>query len=361
MVAVHAHPIAGLEHLRTDQGVDHTRQAVFAGHHRAVRHRASDVGDQSGDDREVRRPAHVGDRCHQDLTALDGAGLVDRLRHAHRAFDDAPAGRPADDLAVCGSARPPQDPRRGPAHRYVLELQRILIRQCLPPLQCALDEVGEVVGVDDASQLGAVEEEDQVRVGKPPRTGEQLAEVAVAALECVRHQRHLGFRVLATTRAALCQPGKQPDGRRCGGKRLAGYRTTVGGVERGLEHGLHHRPQAVRVVGPGGIAHTQFAVAAVTVAVQEPAERGAAGTVCGAKRCDGDLRCRGEKDPGDRVVCGHRAYHCVEFLEHDRTFDVGGAGHDAHRVGPAVLLAAPVLDRLCDQAAFEDVGRDRGA
>ena len=165
MVAVHAHPIAGLEHLRTDQGVHHTRQAVFAGHHRAVRHRASDVGDQSGDDREVRRPAHVGDRCHQDLTALDGAGLVDRLRHAHRAFDDAPAGRPADDRVVGGGAGTPRYAGSGPAHRYVLELQRILISQCLPPLLCALDEVGDVLGVDDASQLGAIEEEDQVRVG----------------------------------------------------------------------------------------------------------------------------------------------------------------------------------------------------
>ena len=99
----------------------------------------------------------------------------------------------------------------------------------------------------------------------------------------------------------------------------------------------------------------------MTVAVQEPAKRGAAGTVCGAQRCDGDLRCRGEKVLGSRVVGGQRTYHRVEFLEHDRAFDVGRAGHDAHRFGAARLLAAPIPDRLCDEAALEDVGRDCGA
>ena len=64
--------------------VHHAGQAVFAGNHCTMGDGAANIGSQSGDQTEIGCPAHIGNRCNQNLTRLQRRRLNDIPRHTLR-------------------------------------------------------------------------------------------------------------------------------------------------------------------------------------------------------------------------------------------------------------------------------------
>lgn len=133
------------------------------------------------------------------------------------------------------------------------------------------------------------------------------------------------------------------------------------GVERRPQHHLHHRAQTAGVIGPGRIAHAQFAVPAVTVPLEETLQR--ATGVTGGRPQPGDrhVRCGGKELLDHRGIGGDRPYDGIEFGEHQCALHLRGAGHEPGGLGLAVVLGAAVLLRAPDQHALEHIRRDGSA
>ena len=68
---IEPHTVAGANVFRPHTGINDGRQTVFPRDHCAVGNRTSDVGNETGDQAEIRGPAHISDWRDQDFTGLD--------------------------------------------------------------------------------------------------------------------------------------------------------------------------------------------------------------------------------------------------------------------------------------------------